>query len=126
MYTWRWDVKMPSKIITVRFDKQLYNKVKNHYMNTSDLIRTSVVNYLKYLEKMENENIQPVPQQTPVLHDYYTEQTVIAKKPSDRKSITTTYSSKNNLDEISNSIDELKKKFEELDEEIDNWSNTIK
>ena len=44
---------MPSDTITVRFDKHLYDRIKSHWMCTSDLVRDAVRTYLDELDEEE-------------------------------------------------------------------------
>jgi len=46
---------MPSDTITVRFDKHLYDRVKSHWMPTSDLVRDAVRTYLDELDEEETQ-----------------------------------------------------------------------
>jgi hypothetical protein len=51
---------MSGSTITVRFDKYLYDRVKDHWMCTSDLIRNGVEMYLDELEEKEKQFEKPL------------------------------------------------------------------
>jgi uncharacterized coiled-coil DUF342 family protein len=113
---------MPSSTITVRFDDELYHKVKNHEMNTSELIRTSVRRFLKDLEEKEHQNNtfsynerQPVQQvKQPVLRQ---ETPVYSSVPD--TGFDASFMRKNDeSEEISPLIEELTDKIDQLDDEI--------
>ena len=120
---------MPSPTITVRFDKELYDKIKNHPLNTSDLIRTSVVQYLRQEENTYNiDPVQTVEHEIlhherqvqqdvqPVKHDYSIENNtfdVPPEKNEDDASITPI------MDEIKSKIDELHKEIDSFLDEYD-------
>lgn len=113
--------RMASPTITVRFDKELYDKIKNHPLNTSDLIRTSVVQYMQHGENRYDElpvahdilqNERQVAQNVPpVKHEYVEEITIPENTPE--------------MEEpdphLTPIIDELKDKIDELHKEIDTF-----
>lgn len=128
---WYWDGAMPSATITVRFNKMLYDKVKGHWMCTSDLVRNAVRMYLEHLEeeekKAENPLISPVLQEknfinTPVkqdvLQDIPVEDTVEYQNYE-----TTNYQDETDTDSQSDDetlmlIKKLRREMDELDSEL--------
>lgn len=115
---------MPSPTITVRFDKELYEKIKNHPLNTSELIRTSVVEYLQQEENTYNvEPVQPVEHEIlrherqvqhdvqPVKHEYTPHKNTFDKPPLKKEE-------DSSVDPVMN---EIKNKIDELHKEIDSF-----
>ncbi len=124
---------MPGSTITVRFDKYLYNRVKDHWMCTSDLIRNGVETYLDELEEKEKQFEKPV--MSEVARDdlavrSYEIQDVEPVKPEMAQDMTLCYEKKtgessfrskhsNHVDDALLLMDRLKNEVAELDNELE-------
>lgn len=117
---------MPSSTITVRFDDELYHKIKNHEINTSDLVRTSVRRFLKELEEDNDlynkhlyDEIQPIKQinqpvlqrETPVYTGFFDNFDSSFMKKNNQKNVSS--------EDLTPLVNELTEKIDELDDEID-------
>lgn len=123
-----WDGNMPSSTITVRFDDELYHKVKNHEMNTSELVRTSVRRFLRDLEgkNVQDDNFsynetRPVQQvKRPVLQRETPVYRGVSETGFDRSFMRKNDSKMiSSSEEISPLMEELTDKIDQLDDEID-------
>ncbi len=124
---------MPSKTITVRFNDALYDKIKNHPMNTSELIRTSI---RQYFRKMEQDYNNVKHDSTPSLqHVEQVSQPVLQEKNNDieppkedvffssYREDNINSSKKEEIKRGNSTVDELRTKIDELDAEIDEFIN---
>jgi len=136
---------MPSDTITVRFDRQLYDRIKNHWMCTSDIVRNATRVYLDDLEEEEKRylgnhaisDVQPEVQQVrsysvqdenQVKHEnlqdttpYYEEKTeTIPRHSTLSNSVDDTVllmnRLKNEMDELDSELEEIMRKYQHSEE----------
>lgn len=124
---------MPGSTITVRFDKYLYTRVKDHWMCTSDLIRNGVEMYLDELEEKEKQFEKPAMSEVarddstvrsygiqdvePVKSEMVHDTTLYYEKKTDESSFRSTNS--NSVDEAALLMGRLKNEVDELDNELE-------
>ena len=116
-----WDVKMPSSTITVRFEDELYNKIKNHEICTSDLIRDGVRIYLEMLEEEKKMNEPVISSPEPVrsyerqdvIQDKYVES--YQEEPMQKRCYGQTYDKYN---KTTYAMDKLKEEISSLNDEV--------
>ena len=119
---------MASPTITVRFEKELYDKIKNHSLSASEIIRNGVILYFNQLEEQEYKN-------TVVKQDILHEVGQVKKTVTHSDALDIKQNKSNNvekdisderinheIDEILPLINELKNKISQLDKEIEYWS----
>ena len=115
---------MGNKTITVRFEPQLYNMIKNHELNASEIIRNGVRLFFQQEESAQQMQSRTQGETESVGHD--TPQISAPSATMNRTSPPSFPSGKlcRSIDETLQLMDKLKWEIDQLDQDLYSWMNT--